>query len=161
MQTNETVTQWPGGNAGVSVPGANVLVSPTGSGDAQRAHEVAAAILDTEARFSVLVKQIEDRDRDVARMQARIDQLQSRLDHQCVINKAAIEGKRRFFSAVLMKPKTPGDWTGEVWLMDPVKQEKGNALRFSSLAEVHAEHPELWVTGTTEDGVMLDAWGGK
>lgn len=158
---NNAITQWPGGNAGVSVPGANVLVSPTGDGGAQRAHEVAAAILDAEARFSVLVKQAEAADRRIAELIDRAERAESRLAHQRNINMAAIAGKRRFFSAVLMKPKTPGDWTGEVWLMDPKKQEKGNALRFASLAELRAEHPELWVVESTEDGILLDAWGGK
>lgn len=158
---SEGVTQWPGGNAGVSVPGANVLVSPTGDGGAQRAHEVAAAILDTETRFAILKTEIERQERVISGLRDRAERAESRLSHQRVINEAAIAGKRRFFSAVLMAPKTPGDWSGEVWLMDPVKQLKGNALRFASLAEVHAEHPELWVIGTTADGVLLDAWGGK
>jgi len=155
------ITQWPGGNAGFSVPGANVLVSPTGDGNAQTTHEVAARILDTEAWAAAKVAEIARLDRLVSELRDRAERAESKLSHQRVINEAAIAGKRRFFSAVLMKPTAPGDWSGEVWLMDPTKQEKGNALRFSSLAEVRAEHPELWVTGTTDDGVLLDAWGSK
>jgi hypothetical protein len=54
-----------------------------------------------------------------------------------------------------------GDWHGEVWLLDPVKQERGRGLRFANVAEVRALHPELWVVSVQGDDVLLDAWGGE
>ena len=61
---------------------------------------------------------------------------------------------------MLLKPATPGAWSGEVWLLDPTKQEQGFGLRFESLAEVRRSHPELWVVGIVDDGVLLDGFGG-
>lgn len=92
-------------------------------------------------------------------MKERVRSIEAALAEQRRINEAAIAGRRRFFSAVLMKPVVSGDWSGEVWLLDPVKMERGTGLRFASVAEVRAMHPELWVVATTADGVLLDAWG--
>lgn len=55
---------------------------------------------------------------------------------------AAETGRRRFFGQVLLVPVRAGEWSGEVWLQDPVKGDRGTALRFASLMEVRALHPE-------------------
>ena len=152
------ITTWSGGNAGVSLEGANVLVSPAGNGNAQRAVEVARMVLDLEAIAAPLRVEIGDLARKNETLRDLVTGLRAQLDEAERRNVSALTGRRRFFSEVLMVPAKKGEWAGEVWLLDPVKKFLGQALTFKSAAEVHELHPELWVIGTTEEGVLLDAW---
>lgn len=73
--------------------------------------------------------------------------------------RAAIEAmatdEPRLFGNVLLKPAVTGNWTGEVWLLDPEKQERGYGIRFKSLADARTAFPELWPIGNTSDGVLM------
>jgi hypothetical protein len=89
----------------------------------------------------------------------RIRELEEQLAEAEVRERAATDGKRRFFGPVLMVPKHEGDWSGPVLLQDPDKRERGRSLVFASVAEVRALHPELWVVEVRDGGVLLDAWG--
>lgn len=93
-------------------------------------------------------------------LRAKVQKLEALVADLRAVNEAAITGRRRFFTPVLLKPATPGAWNGEVWLLDPTKQERGFGLRFESLAEVRRSHPELWVVGIVDDGILLDGFGG-
>lgn len=140
------------------VDGVHVLIEPRDEASQKRAHQLATAIADAaleqEAQQLAInaVQAANEKFADALRKaRARIAELEA-------INAAAIAGRRRFFGPVLMRPARAGDWTGAVWLLDPVKQERGSGLRFDSLAEVRSLHPELWVTAVVDNGVLLDAW---
>jgi hypothetical protein len=138
-------------NLGVTVGDTvRVLVEPV-SVDAQA---------DAEKTASFIGHQTEE----IARLEQKIIELRDALTKARTSRKtaesaldAALSGKRRFFGRVMMKPAMPGDWTGEVWLLDPEKQERGWGMRFQSTADVRREYPELWPVGKTHDGILLDA----
>lgn len=139
--------------------GVRVLVEPTGSDNNDPAEAWAAKISDQaiwEASAAATIKGLRN-ERDA--LVERIGLLERRLAEQRTIAEAAVAGRRRFFGPVLLVPVVPGDWSREVWLLDPVKGFRGRGLRFASLAEVRSLHPELWIVGTTESGVLLDAHG--
>lgn len=127
-----------------------VLVEPT-SIDAQA---------DAEKTASFIVHQGEE----IARLEQEVITLRDALTKARSARNVAenalssvLTGKRRrFFGRVMMKPTTPGDWRGEVWLLDPEKQERGWGMRFASTADVRREYPELWPVGKTHDGILLD-----
>lgn len=135
-----------------------VLVEPGSEDGNARAQTLAAELSDVAqtrelASAAELAAKVE-----VDAVREQLFKARAQIQRLEAINAAAIAGRWRFFGPVLMKPAKPGDWTGEVWLLDPVKQECGQALCFASVAEVRALHPELWVICTTVDGVLLDAW---
>ena len=139
---------------GLTVDGVEVLLTPQTEGDQQKA--------------SALAKRIENAALDVAAASLAMDGLQHANDelaakvHRLHAQlEAALGGDRRCMGRVLMKPATPADWRGEVWLLDPDKQERGFGLRFSSVAAVRREHPELYPVGATADGVLLQSWFSK
>ena len=98
---------------------------------------------DTEAAISVLREGLQ-------RIKAERDRARNALQ-------AAVEGKRRFFGPVLMSPEKKDEWSGAIWLQDPVKRSAGFGLRFESLAAVRAAHPELWPVSSSDDGILMDA----
>jgi len=139
--------------------GVRVLVEPIGSGHNGHAEMWAAKISDQaiwEASANATIDGLRN-ERDS--LIKRIGVLARQLAEQKTIAEAAVTGRRRFFGPVLLVPVTPGDWSREVWLLDPVKGFKGRGLRFASLAEVRSLHPELWIVGTTDSGILLDAHG--
>lgn len=141
------------------IEGVRVTIDPTGPEYQKRARQLAVAITDAaleqEAQrlaINAVQSANETLSEQLHKARARISELEA-------LNAAASSGRRRFFGAVLMRPCRPGDWSGEVWLLDPVKQERGTGLRFASVSEVREMHPELWVVSAVDDGVLLDAWG--
>lgn len=146
---------------GLTVDGIAVLVTPSTADENVKAARLAEQICDAGLVDAVRVETINGLKADLDAAKARASQAAARIAALEAINAAAIAGRRRFFGPVLMKPAIDGNWAGEVWLLDPEKKERGVGLRFASVAEVRALHPELWVIGATADGVMLDAWGGK
>lgn len=139
--------------------GVSVLITPSTAAENARAAEIAKQFLNAEQVDEARVTCIGLQRAEIEALKTRLREAQVRIAALERINEAAILGRRRFFGPVLMKPAVAGDWSGEVWLMDPTKRERGTALRFKTVAEVRALHPELWVIGTSSDGVMLDAWG--
>lgn len=138
-------------NIGVDVgENVTVLVSPRSTEAQGEAERLALLVVDHHAELESLRAQLAEREALLATARARAAAAEAARD-------AALTGRRRFFGRVLMKPATAGIWDGPVWLLDPEKQEKGLGLRFDSAAEVRLAHPELWVVGMSQDGVLLDA----
>lgn len=138
-------------NLGVDVGGTvNVLVMPQSEEAQADADRVAALILDHHAEMERLTTALAAANDALSKVQAKLAVVDAALD-------SALRGTRRFFGRVLMKPATPGAWDGAVWLLDPEKQERGSGIRFASVADVRMTYPELWVSGMTPDGVLLDA----
>ena len=103
-------------------------------------HEFASAVADaiaevlpdaTRAIAEARLAQADPEDR-ARRSRAKAVATAARLD-------AVLHGRRRVFGEALVRVTE----RGEVWLLDPVKQEAGFGLRFASLAELWLEHPEL------------------
>ncbi len=116
---------------------------------ARRIADQAQATTAAEVQISALEVANADLAEQLRRARARIGELEA-------INEAATTGRRRFFGPVLMQPAVPGEWGGAVWLLDPEKGTRGRGLHFSSVAEVRALHPELWVVSASVDGIILD-----
>ncbi len=136
--------------ASVDLENVRVLIEPKHATHNDEARAVAGRIADGEREASLQRGRIAD-------LEAQVKLLQAAVREARAINEAMIFGRRRFFGPVLMRPVS-GDWKGEVWLLDPTKQERGRGLRFANVAEVHTLHPELWVVGTSDGGVLLDAF---
>lgn len=131
--------------------GFRVLVEPNDEAQNAAAMDLARRIAGDESRLAGAKSEAATLREQVERLEAKVRDLRA-------VNEAATTGRRRFFGPVLLKAGTEG-WAGPVWLLDPEKQERGTGLLFASLAEARSMHPELWVIGTTADGVLLDAWG--
>lgn len=141
--------------------GVHVLIQPSGPEYQKRAQQVAVAFADAaleqqaqKLALDALSKANETLAEQLRKARARIAELER-------ANEAAVTGRRWFFGPVLVKPAKRGDWSGVVWLMDPVKQERGLGLAFSSLAELRQMHPELWIVEPRDGGVLLDAFNAK
>jgi len=139
--------------------GVRVLIQPSGSEHQKRAQQVAIAFADAaleQQAQKLALDGLQSANESLAdllrKARARIAELEA-------ANEASLTGRRRFLGPVLMKPTRPGDWSGDVWLLDPVKQERGFGLRFDSVSEVHRAHPELWVVASVDGGVLLDGFG--
>lgn len=136
-----------GGHAvGLDIDGLRVLITPSGPEDDAAAVSLAKAIEST----SELAERLRAAEAENVRLRTLVEKEQSALRH-------ALMGKRRFFGRVLLTPELPGDWGGVVWLYDPDKREQGMGIRFNSLRDVRETCPELWVVGTVDGGVLLDA----
>lgn len=138
-------------NVGVQIGAVSVLFQPSGPGhdaDAERLAEQVAGVADHLAQLGLEVAR---KSADLADMRRRVEASEARLS-------ASLDGKRRFFGPVLVKPHADGDWNGRVWALDPEKQERGMGLAFASLAELRLEHPELWPIGVKDGGILMDAW---
>ena len=161
------VTQYGAREGGIRAVGVRtadgmaVLVTPPDAKHNEAAKRLALDVGAQSQADAVLRAALEQARAEVELLKEVGRNLDRKLAEARQINDAAIAGRRRFFGPVLMKPVISGDWSGEVWLLDPVKLERGTGLRFISVAEVRALHPELWVVSTTADGVLLDAWGGQ
>lgn len=143
----------------VDVGSLRVVVDPLDETNNQAAVELAERIERYEKALREARKLIQGANEERKILKAKLREAGER-------NLAAITGRRRFFGPVVMVP-VPGDaagWIGPVLLLDPEKLFRGRSLEFASAAEVHREHPELWVIGTFSfesgvTGVVLDAWG--
>lgn len=139
--------------------GVQVLVTPTGSDKNETAVRIATAIVDQSLAARANQVAIDGMQLANESLAKQLHEARLRISQLEAINEAAIGGRRRFFGPVLLQPVKPGDWGGEVWLLDPSKKGAGYGLRFASLAEVRALHPELWIVGaSTFEGILLDAW---
>lgn len=145
-------------NLGVDFGGVRLLVQPSTAHDNEAARQLAGRIADSETERQLLEGKLETSRFEANHLREQVRKLEAKLAERRAINEAAIAGRRRFFGRVLVRPVNR-DWSGEVWLLDPEKKERGMGLRFASLAEVRALHPELWIVDVTDDGVLLDAWG--
>lgn len=139
-----------GHHVGTVVDGLRVLVSSDSEGTDERAVRLAEAIRDAGHEREVAARDLRACNEHRRRLSAERDGARHALQ-------AAIAGRRRFNGPVLLVPAMAGDWSGAVWLQDPEKRDRGFGLRFESLAEVREAHPELWVVGMNEHGVLLDA----
>jgi hypothetical protein len=138
-------------NLGVDVgDSVRVLVEPTNIDAQAHAEEIASLLARQTDKITDLEREVATLREFLQRVRAARDAAEKSLSH-------VLAGKRRFFGRALVKPATPSAWDGEVWLLDPEKQERGWSMRFASMAEVRQEYPELWPVGTTEDGILLDA----
>lgn len=99
----------------------------------------------------------EDTAATIASLRGSLQRVKTERDRATNALEAAIEGKRRFFGAVLMAPEKKDDWSGAIWLQDPIKRSAGFGLRFESLAAVRVAHPELWPVSSSADGILMDA----
>lgn len=146
--------------AAVDVAGMRVIVDPLDRERNQAAVELAERIERGEQEVAALRNALAESREE----QSRIKDM---LRKERAINDAALTGRRRFFDRVVMVPEDHNvGWGGKVLLLDPEKLLRGRSLMFDSSAEVHREHPELWVVGTTHVGdgivgVVLDAWGSR
>lgn len=147
-------------NVGVDIGPVKVLLTPATKDDEAEAMRMACDLMGVETLLAALRNEVSALQAEKAGLAERVRMQNNALALAKTVNDAAIAGRRRFFSAVTMKPAEPGNWAGAVWLLDPVKLERGHGLRFSSVAEVRELHPELWVVAVNADGsVTLDAWG--
>lgn len=140
-----------------AAPGVNVLVQPSDAEHQKRAQQVALAFADAALEQQAQRLALDGLQAANESLADQLRKARARIAELDAANEASLTGRRRFFGPVLLKPSMPGDWAGQVWLLDPVKQEHGRALVFGSLAEVRRLHPELWVVGIVDGGVLLDA----
>ena len=63
-----------------------------------------------------------------------------------------LKGKSPFFGRLLVRVYP----SGEAWLLDPDKQERGFGRCFGSLAELWQTHPELRPVAWGDDGLLVD-----
>lgn len=136
-----------------------VLVTPIDRKHNSEALTVARELYPKSAASDAVRVELEHAKRTIARLDRELKELEAERDAANERAAHAATGHRRFFTEVLLVPAKPGDWSGEVWLLDPVKKRHGRTLVFASVAEVRALHPELWVVEVRDDGVLLDAWG--
>lgn len=146
-----------GHNVGVEVDGHQVLIQSSGPEDDAACVRLAESI----ENAGTLAEQLEETKRrhaeELAAAKAANEALRARLAQAEASLRAAIEGERRFFGPALCVPANAGDWSGPVWLLDPEKRENGFGLRFESVRELRAAHPELWIVDVTDGGVLVDA----
>lgn len=147
-------------SCGFSDSEVNILVTPQGTTTNARALEIATALAERRADPKVIGLQNENADLQarierisdvLARTRLRAERGESRLE-------SALTGRRQFFGPVLARPAVAGDWSGEIFLLDPVKQEQGRALAFASMKALRLAHPELWIVDVTSDGILMDGW---
>lgn len=150
-----------GRNLGLTLDGVRVLLTPRGAEGQAAAEGIAQRLLDADGERAAEELRRVALESEVASLRASLERARSRAGDAESRAHAAITGRRRFSGPVLMQPAQTGDWTGAVWLLDPEKKGRGFGLRFANLAEVRELHPELWVVGVTEEGVLLDAWGAR
>jgi hypothetical protein len=140
-------------SAGFSVGNVEVLLT---ANDAERND----AVLTLATKLARATDEIGDLEARNERQSSIIDRMRSERDAAVDRVAASLDGKRRFFSEVVMRPEKRGDWSGAVVLLDPRRLEHGHAIWFASTRDVRLAHPELWPVGTNEHGdVVLDAWG--
>lgn len=137
--------------------GVHVLIQPSGPEHQKRAQQVAVAFADAALEQQAQQLALDGLQAANESLAEQLRKARARIAELEAAALAAVTGRRRFFGPVLLRPVRPGDWTGEVWLLDPAKKERGFGLRFKSLLEVRLAHPELWVVATGDDGVLLDA----
>lgn len=145
-----------GSNVGLTANGVPVLLTSRAEHDAACV-DLAAEIRNAGDRLEIRAAQEKRHAAEVAVLREKIATLQAQRDAARATIEAATRGARRFFGQVLCKPHSKGEWSGAVWLLDPEKQEGSFGLLFGSLAEVRAAHPELWIVGLRDDGILLDA----
>jgi len=141
-----------------AAPGVHVLVQPIDAKHQKRAQQVAFAFADAALEQQAQKLALDGLQAANESLADQLRKARARIAELEAANEAAVTGRRRFFGPVLLKPARPGDWSGEVWLLDPVKKEHGRTLVFDSLAEVRQLHPELWVVGVVDGGVLLDGF---
>jgi hypothetical protein len=142
-----------GRNVSISIDGLTVLIQSNDEETNARAVAVARTLIDHGEVLAALER---CRGEVTALKQNLVEQRAAAAAARANLL-AAAEGRRRFFGPVLCVPAQGGDWSGAVWLLDPEKGERGRGLRFASLAELRARHPELWIIAVTDRGVLLDA----
>lgn len=145
-----------GRNIGIDIDGTRILVESRGEKHDHHVENVSRAIVE---KLDAL--RISESERAAHR--AKVEELSDMIQRANFRAKsardalvAAIEGRRRFFGPVFVVPCIDGDWSGEVWLLDPEKRDRGYGLRFSSLRILREEHPELWIVRPDGDGILLD-----
>lgn len=146
-----------GRTVGIKVNGLTVNVFADGPEQSLPARELAVAILDAGELHDRAVQAKRMHAEETEALRSTMRRFTSERDRAEEALLCAAEGRRRFFGPVLCVPVNAGDWSGPVWLLDPEKQESGFGLRFESLLEVRALHPELWIVDVTERGVLLDS----
>lgn len=138
--------------------GVHVLIQPSSAEHQKRAQQVAVAFADAALEQQAQQLALDGLQAANETLSNSARRGRASLSSSALRWRPSPTGRRRFFGPVLMKPARPGEWDGEVWLLDPEKRERGFSLRFESLAEVRQLHPELWVVGVVDGGVLLDAF---
>ena len=141
-----------------AVEGVHVLIQPRGAEYQKRAKQIAVAFADRALEQQSNQMALDGLQSANEALAGQLRKARARISELEAANEAAVTGRRRFSGPVLLKPTRPEDWSGEVWLLDPTKKERGFGLRFDSLGEVRRLHPELWVVGITDGGVLLDGF---
>lgn len=136
---------------GVRMGSVSVLLQPDGEEHQADAQRIAEQISGAADRMAQLEAEVSSKGAVIADLRRRVEASEARLG-------ALLDGKRRFFGPVLVKPNTPGDWTGTAWALDPDKQEGARGIMFASLSALRWEHPELWPIGVMDGGILMDAW---
>lgn len=139
--------------------GVRVLIEPRGPEHQKRAQQVAVAFADAALEQQAQQLALDGLQAANEALAEQLRRAKAQVASATGALEASITGRRRFLGPVLMKPTRPGDWSSDVWLLDPVKQERGFGLRFDSVAEVRRAHPELWVVASVDGGVLLDGFG--
>ena len=150
------------GGRNVGVHGADgarrALIQSAGPEDDARCLAVATMVADADAAVDAHLAVVRSLERENADLRRKLENVSRQRDVARELHASAISGHRRFSGPVLCKPALPGKWGGDVWLLDPIAQERGFGLRFDSLADVRRAHPELWIVDVRDGGILLDAF---
>jgi len=144
------------GGHNVGVDGA--VINSSGPEDDARAISVALMVADASAATAAHQSALRALERENADLRRKLENVSRQRDVARELHASAISGHRRFSGPVLCKPALPGKWGGDVWLLDPIAQERGFGLRFDSLSDVRRAHPELWIVDVRDSGILLDAF---
>lgn len=146
-----------GHSVGLRAGSVAVLLTSDGPETDAACVELAHEIRSANDRLEIRAAQVERHEAEVESLRAKLRVLTAERDALRDTIEHATRGARRFNGPVLCKPHSADAWDGAVWLLDPEKQDGGFGLYFASLAEVRRAHPELWIVGLSEGGILLDA----
>jgi len=144
-----------GHNVGVEVDGIRVLIESRGEDHDRDVERLARTIAERHEANAVADHERRAHREAVLHLSEMIDRANERARAAKSALECAIPGRRRFFGPVLCVPGRDG-WSGEVWLLDPEKRDRGAGIQFDSLAHLREVHPELWIVRTEGEGVLLD-----
>lgn len=138
-----------GQSCAVELRGLRVLVNASGEASNEAVARLAEDLVTMDW-------QLEAARREATHAKTSADEARASANASRAALGAVLVGQRRFFGPVLLVPGALG-WDGEVWLLDPEKQDGGTGLRFGSLRILWINHPELRPVGVQGQGILLDA----
>jgi len=123
--------------------GARILIGPNGVASAE-IEAMAWSFCDAETQRQTDADVIASLRRTVAEQAEKLRRADAMLSDARRQLDRALTGRAGFSRGPFaIEPHTDGDWTGEVWLMDPVKLGSGTGFRYASLADLWRAWPEL------------------